>query len=54
MATSTTMWRPMLLIGLGVGIGLLGPALDALWLLLVATVFIVAGGAFFYTNMQRT
>ncbi len=48
------MWRPMLLFGLGVGVGLLGPAVDALWLLIVATALIVAGGALFYTNMQRT
>lgn len=54
MGKSTRVWRPLLLIGLGVGVGLLGPAMDALWLLIFATVLIVAGGAFFYTNMQHT
>ncbi len=53
MARSNRMASPLLVIGLGVGVAILGAAVDALWLLIVAALLVVAGGALFYASMQR-
>ncbi|MDP9070595.1 MAG: hypothetical protein M3N68_04805 [Actinomycetota bacterium] len=49
-----TMWAPMLVVGLGVGVGILAAAVGPTWLLIVALLVIVAGGALFYLNLQKT
>ncbi len=50
----TTMWAPMLVIGIGAGIGVLAAAVNAPWLLVIALLVLVAGGFLFFSNMQKT